>query len=692
MSIISEKRKIESKGTDMDLIFPENQVNYILRMYLPRWNYGRIIEDIIRFCGETGTEHVMLFTDAQHMTWNQLTLEEAKSEAANIARAVDDLGRHGIKVGLNTSYNMPMSRFDHRQHNPQYKHWLTYADGTCPHTVPCLLDPALKDYMKKYYGILASVGAEYLYIDDDHRYVKSGMANTYGCMCELHLSEFSRLTGREWTREELHHAVYHDVEVRKKWLLFLRKGLEDIAKVIENAVHRIAPEMRVGVMVPCLHSLAAYDYELPVMAKLFQPSGKHLLRPCIGPYQDSDRTQIVPGLFYMEIINRIMGDAAEYTPEIETTPFTRVSKSMETMRFCISQGIVNRMPNPAISACGYVGNSPYFEPEIAKMLKRQRPFFEALLKIAPERGTKKGIGMEFSPHSVLKSPVIHPAFSSLAWPSFTLHDFLSGNGFCVTYDDSSVLFLAGDTVYALPDETIRTYLKTKHLILDAEAAKGLAARGYQEFLGCRVEDSCGVFGAEYFSNPDFSGIYTGTYSPLKDTPIEDVQKIVDPAPETVILSVITDHDLKTVCPAVTLYEHKFGKKVAVMNYRLPAVNPVRRHLICYQKQVQLLNLVRAMDPMTVPAFVDDPTCFAVQYFDNGKQVFVGLANLSYDIAEELTITFADPGLDVENGKYLREDGELRPLAEIAEELTPGKWKLSKQLAIFHFFALQIPKK
>ena len=346
MSIISEKRIIESEGTDMDLIFPEKQVNYILRMYLPRWNYDRIIEDIIRFCGETGTEHVMFFTDCQHMTWNQLTIEEAKAEAANIAHAVDDLGRHGIKVGLNTSYNMPMSRFDHRQHNPQYKHWLTYADGTCLHHVPCLLDPALKDYLTEYYGILASVGAEYLYIDDDHRYVQSGTANTYGCMCELHLSEFSRITGREWTREELHRAVYHDVEVRRKWLLFLRKGLEDIAKTIENAVHRVNPEMRVGVMVPCLHSLAAYDYELPVMARLFQPSGKLLLRPCIGPYQDYVRTQIVPGLFYMEIISRIMGDSAEYTPEIETTPFTRVSIKTQELQYKNGQGYVLQPQHP----------------------------------------------------------------------------------------------------------------------------------------------------------------------------------------------------------------------------------------------------------------------------------------------------------------------------------------------------------
>ena len=676
----------------MKNIFPENQVNYILRMYLPHWNYEAIRDEIIRFCKESGTEHVMLFTDAQHMVWNQLTIEEAKKEAANIARAIKDLGEHGIKVGINSSYNMVQSKFDHREHNSQYKHWVTHADGNCPHTSPCLLDPALKDYLTEFYGILASTDAEYIHVDDDHRYIDAGKANTYGCMCDLHISEFSKLTGKEWTRAALHYAVYHDPEVRREWAKFLKKGLEDIAEVIEKAVHNVNPEMRVGVMVPCLHALAAYDYELPKMLKLFQPTGKFLIRPCIGPYSDFDRNQIVPGLFYMGTINHIIGDAAEYTPEVETTPFSRMHKSITSIHFTISQGIINRMPNPAVSACGYVGNSPYFEPEIAKMLAKQRPFFESLLKIAPERGTKKGIGMKFSPHSVVASPVPRDSFVQLAWPSFTLHDFLSSNGLSVTYDDSDILFLAGDTVYALSEEEIMDYLKNKHLVLDAEAAQAFVARGYQEYIGCRVVETSDPVRAEYFSNPDYCGIYTGTYSPLKDTPLADIKKIVDTDSKAEILSVITDHDMNVLSPAVTLFEHKLGKKVAVMNYALPAANPTRRHLICYQKQVQLQNLFRTLAPMTVPVTVTDPTCFMVQYFDDNKHAFVSFINPSYDVAEEITVTFADPDLDIANGVYIREDGEIRPLSEIAEQVGENQWKFRRFIPIFRIFAVQIPKK
>ena len=61
-------------------IFPENKLNYILRLYLPTWNHEKIVDEIIEFCKETETEYVMFFTDAQHMVWNQLTIEEAKKE------------------------------------------------------------------------------------------------------------------------------------------------------------------------------------------------------------------------------------------------------------------------------------------------------------------------------------------------------------------------------------------------------------------------------------------------------------------------------------------------------------------------------------------------------------------------------------------------------------------------------------
>ena len=659
-------------------------------MYLPTWNHANVISEIIRFCRETGTEHVMLFTDAQHMVWNQLTLEEAGTEIANIAKAIDELSRYGIRTGINSSYNQIPSKFDNSGHNPQYKYWVTFANGICEKRSPCLLDPALKPYLNEFYRLLAATKAEYIYVDDDHRYVFNGTANTWGCMCELHLKKFSELTGKSWTRESLQEALFHEQCIRKQWAEFLGRTLEELAQVIGNAVHSVNPEMKVGLMVPCLHSSTNYDYDLSRMVRLFQPEGK-LLRPCIGPYCDRDREQIIPGLFYMETVRHIMGNSAEYTPELELGPYTRHAKSMAVMRLHIAQGIINGMPNPAVSACGYVGDDPYLEPEVAKTLKREKPYFDALLRIVPADGTKKGIGLRFHRKAAMETPVNYSNVSDYYLPAFVVHDFLAHCGFPLTYDASSVTFLAGDSVYCFSDDELKKYLRG-NLILDAVAAQAFADRGFLDCIGAATEEIKRPYSAEHLDDPEFCGKYTGRYIYLKNAPTKDVRKLVKLQPGVRILTTITDHDRKTVGPAMTIFENALGGKVAVSSIRIGAAVGDAHFLVNYHRQELMRNVIRWMDPMALPVSVEDPAWFAVQYFDDGKNVLVGLTNTSYDVARELTVFFADPCLDTANGKYLREDGVLRPLAEISEAVSGGRWKIVKDLPIFHYFVMLFPKK
>ena len=64
----------------MKKIFSEDRVNYILRMYLPRWNYEKIIEDVIKFCKESGTEHVMGIMQFQYVVEEKFATLKADFE------------------------------------------------------------------------------------------------------------------------------------------------------------------------------------------------------------------------------------------------------------------------------------------------------------------------------------------------------------------------------------------------------------------------------------------------------------------------------------------------------------------------------------------------------------------------------------------------------------------------------------
>lgn len=675
----------------MKNIFTPDRVNYILRTYLPAWNYATRIEEIVRFCKETGTRHVMLFTDAQHIAWNQLTLNEARLEAANIVHAKQRLAEEDIRVGINSSYNQMMSRWDHRKHN-NYDYWATYADGTCEHRVPCLLDPILDDYLRNYYTILAEIGPDYIYVDDDHRYMLNGQKNTWGCFCELHLRKFGEVTGKAWTRESLNVALLNNPDIRTLWIEFLGTRLVEIAGIIRTTIHAVNPAIKAGMMVPCIHPLPTIGHTIENMVRAFSPDGSPLVRPCIGPYNDHNRRQIIPGLFYLQFTTHLLGDNAEYTPEIETDPYTRFSKSMTTVRFHIVQGLLNRMNNPAISLCGYTGDSPFLESTYIDFLKNSRSYFNGVRKIAPAKGTGKGIQLIWDFDSAAKTPHAISSVSELYWPAFVLHDILGNTGFNCTYDESPIRFLAGDTAYALSEQRIAEIL-CSGLVLDATAARALAERGFADIIGVAPGDKITGFGGEECVSEKYFGTYTGNYIPLLAAPTDGIFNL-NPAAGVKEISVIVDHDRTRIAPGIVLFENKSGGKIAVLPYKISSLDSNLRHFICYQRQYMFRRIFDWMSQEATPVFVEHPSDFAVQCWDDGKRLTCCLTNLSYDDADHIIIKLNGGVLFISDASFMTEDGNMAPLSLLAEDLSSSvetKWRIRKSCHIFTPFIIVIEK-
>ena len=675
----------------MKELFEQDRVNYILRTYLPTWNYEQRIEEIVRFCKETDTRHVMLFTDAQHIVWNQLTIEEAEHEAANIGRAMKRLAKENIRVGINSSYNQMQSRLDHRKHNA-YDFWSTYADGSCEHRIPCLLDPKSDVYLRKFYAILAKVSPDYIYVDDDHRYMLTGQENTWGCFCDLHLRKFGEITGKSWTRKALNAALLNDQTVRSQWIDFLGKRLVEIAGIISGAVHAVNPEIEVGMMVPCVHTLPSMGHNITNMASAFKPVNKPLVRPCIGPYGDRDRRQIIPGLFYLEFIGHLLGDNAVYTPEIETTPFSRFSKSMTTVRFHITQALLNRMNNPAISLCGYSGDSPYFEPAFIDLLTKSRGFFEGVRANAPIRGSRKGIQLIWDFNAPKASTRNVDLVTDTYWPAFVVHDILGNSGFPCTYDESPIKLLVGDTAYALSDDRIVELLKSG-LMLDAVAARALAERGFANQIGCCVGDAVEEFGAEECIDEKYFGQYVGNYIPLKGVPLKSVLTL-KPSKDAVEISEIVNHDRQKIAPGVILFENASGGKITTLPYAIGPIDGDLRHFICYQRQFMFRRIFDWMNQESVPVFVEHPSDFAVQCWDDGKRLMCCISNLSYDDADHIIIKLNAGPLNIANASFIAEDGSVEPLSPFAEDLSsPGetRWRIKNNFHIFTPFIIIMNK-
>ncbi|MEI3003953.1 MAG: hypothetical protein V8T87_04940 [Victivallales bacterium] len=177
------------------------------------------------------------------------------------------------------------SKADHRNHS-DYDFWLTSADESCLHNLPCPMDPKLDAYINLFFGKLAATGADYLYMDDDLRYMNNTVGTPSVASAPCNLKRFSELTGKEWDADTLKEAVLDDPELRRTWVRFNGARLEEIASRIGRASKRANPAVRAGLMVPCVNGIPLSGNDLVKTAENIAAGSGTVLRPCIGPCQD----------------------------------------------------------------------------------------------------------------------------------------------------------------------------------------------------------------------------------------------------------------------------------------------------------------------------------------------------------------------------------------------------------------------
>ncbi len=642
----------------MNILFEENKYRPILRLYIPFWNAEKIMADTLAYCKGTGIRDLLLFSDAQYLVWNQLSRDEVLRECAVLTTAVKYFKEHGFRtVGINTSLMQMQSRADHRRHE-DYDHWLTYADGSTDHRLPCPLDPKLMDYIDFFYGKLAKTGADFIYMDDDLRYMYNGSKNTLGCMCPLHLKAFSGRTGKKWTAKTLSEALLEKPAVRKEFLKLLGESLNDIASRIRQAVKQADKRVRVGLMVPCTNSISTSGGKLADTAAAISGTEKPLLRPCIGPYQDYDRKFVFAGLFHLELTRHLFKNQAEYTPELETSPSTTVSKSCTVSRFYIIQGILNRMPAPLFTPVGYCGDTPFIEPAYPEMFRRSGKYFERLTALAPDPEKRIGVHL-FGNIAVAQSCNDRiRQVNELFFPCCAIHNVLDSAGIPHTYEDSGAAFLCGIHAAPLSDREIRSLLK-KSLLIDGHAASILTERGFGPEIGIRNISCAPHCGSEKAVSEEFFGFYTGSYLQSRMAPAGTVYRL-NPMPDAEELSSFCDHDLKRVGPAVIRFVNRYGGKIAVLPYAVTegCAGAASFHLICAQRQQMLRNLFRWMAPEVMQFEMEIIAECAVQLWQEPGRTILALTNFSYDERASYKVKTTLP---LGKAQCLSDSGKLRPL-------------------------------
>ena len=683
--------KVVNGKKRVDIFTPES-VNYVLRYHLPVWLAEKRIDELVDFCKSTGANHIMFVCGPHHMHWNIIPIDEAIEEAQCLRQAKKRLNENGIHMGINVTATLGhfKSRWDHTQKFPNIGHWLTDMDGNINKSMPCPLDIGFRTYIKEIYQIYAQCLPDYLFVDDDLRYELG--PRKWGCLCDLHIDGFSRFTNKDWTRNILVESLLTEQQVRAKWIEFCGQSLVDLAEHVTAAVRDVSSDVPIGMMVPCVHTLPVMGHNLTNVLDALHSGNKPLLRPPIGPYQDHNRRDLVGGIVYIEQIGHYLDDRNPvYTPEIEIAPFTRFSKSMTVIRFHIAQAIMNRMYNPAISLAGYVGDPIDIEPAFRKFLPQEKPFFDSLCKMKLSPKARKGIGLLFDFDSAKATKGFCDNSSNLAWPSFVLSKTLGSMGLPYTFEESSIYFLAGDSVRNFSKSKIEQIL-SRGVILEANTAKALIEMGYGDLIGVNKIELIENWAAEKYVAPDFTGPYTDTYTPLSAANFDLYRMSL--MPDVKVISRVVGHDRKELAPGMCIYINALGGKIAILPFPITSNEGDSRHLLCYARKFVLRKIQQWMDPYAVAAFVEEPSDFMVQTWEDNDSLTICLTNLSYDCCHEMELIITHPQKPSPIGvQCLADDGHFVKV-DIIESKEDGigiqRWRIRHEFTAFRPFVMRMP--
>lgn len=258
-------------------------------------------------------------------------LQKHRESAVLISEAAFEIRKLGIDAGLQIANTIghggTFLAGSRTSGKPFVGHDGVIGACNCPRSEEFL------DYQRQLADIYASAfQPSSIWIDDDLR-MNSHHPVQYGCFCEKCLSDFSKLQGKAWTREELASELVKPgpySQLRQDWVAFGMLSLANVAGVISEAAIKKAPGCRMGIQQCSLDWSTYYGPDMKqIFAAMERATGrKPGSRLGHGYYNDhAPREVLVKSFGIARQVERAVGFAEQICPEVENTNHTTMGKS-----------------------------------------------------------------------------------------------------------------------------------------------------------------------------------------------------------------------------------------------------------------------------------------------------------------------------------------------------------------------------
>lgn len=361
----------------------------------------------------------------------------------------------------------------------------------------CWLDKGFAGYLSSVVRRVAAEKPAFVLTDDDCR-------SRQECFCALHAAKFNAATGKKLTGEEwrkLIAALPTSDPVFRKVNAVIRADVTDIQRIVRRALDEVDPSIPAGMCEAGEEYLFSDAHARAIAAKGQRP----VCRLSSGLYLEQQRGEypFQASLCRVQAIVALHDGTADLLDEADTFPHNYWSRSAVGWHTHLAQAILCGLKGAKIWFVNAVRPQQGAVPKgYTRSLAQYRGFYQELAR------SVEGL----SPVGVVTPVAKHPEdydFTKPCWINFPVDGHTWGETALThfgvplraasEFSSDAIYELGGsNSVNRLRDDELKAIL-SRRVLVDGNAARALAGRGFGDLLGVDIADEAPPFTFEAFA-------------------------------------------------------------------------------------------------------------------------------------------------------------------------------------------------
>ena len=349
----------------------------------------------------------------------------------------------------------------------------------------CPFDPRFQAYITEYITLLAKEDPVFMLGDDDIRSFSPKVV----CFCPLHVAEFNRRAGTDYTSDQLREAVRDSKPGDRIYTIFdqlRRDTVNGVGALIRKAIDTVDPEIPAGTCMP------GWEFRFNgETSKAIAGKNPAVMRLGNGNYMERSPKDFPRNVVRTQIMREAHSDIPVVLDEADTCPHNLYSRASISFHAKLCSGIMSGLNGAKIWCVNAHKNGYPVSRNYTDILAENKGFYPALAEAAAN-SRKSGV--------IIPGHRNFPKWHPLDWKEFfvereTWADMLFGAygipfqcSFDLTRKDQVYAIAGEETVQRFSDDELRSLLSCRVLI-DGRAAVALTQRGFSDLTGVKAEDT-----------------------------------------------------------------------------------------------------------------------------------------------------------------------------------------------------------